>query len=376
MATVQQPDTAMLKEYKHRLKHEWTRQVACQNQCEPPESCTCLRQIIHVDALNAWWRRTLSQEHGTTNLHRLVQELQLGPHRKFPLEVNTLFTGEYQCLRVFSLLLKQGLGYLVDRFYQSQMSDIVLHHDGNYEQLRDNLYDTIPSMNTVQNIIKEFHREKWSFCPLELQLHMDRPLEGTKIIAPFCHKIKIKDGGTASVYLVTVQKDLIRDERLRAVLQNSLYDDTAFGEVRFRQCTADCCLPLMFLQCYKMALKSYIGNKKSAFQAEKDAFSALKANNDVPIVQYLGSFIHDYGEGIVSEDHHLRKTYNLLLEFGELDLYQYWADETNVPPVGVNEIICYWEKLFEIAVAIRNVHHLVVSQGKSAPLKYHGYVAT
>jgi hypothetical protein len=78
-------------------------------------------------------------------------------------------------------------------------------------------------------------------------------------------------------------------------------------------------------KCYKMAMKTYVGNKKSAFEAEKDAFSALKTNTDVPIVRYLGSFTHDYGEGITHEDHHLRKTYNLLLEYGELDLYQYWV---------------------------------------------------
>jgi hypothetical protein len=125
-----------------------------------------------------------------------------------------------------------------------------------------------------------------------------------------------------------------------------------------------------------MALKSYCGNKKSAFDSEKDAFSALKANVDVPIVRYLGSYTHDYGEGVGDvDDPHMKKTYNLLLEYGELDLYQYWADETNVPPVRANEIIRYWEQLFEVAVAIRQVHHLDLSQGKSAPLRYYGYVS-
>jgi hypothetical protein len=121
-----------------------------------------------------------------------------------------------------------------------------------------------------------------------------------------------------------------------------------------------------------MALKSYCGNKKSAFELEKDAFSALKSNIDVPIVRYVGSFTHDYGEGIRSPDYHARKTYNLLLEYGERDLYQYWADKINVPPVRVHEIIRFWEKLFEIAVAIRQIHHLDLSQGKNAPLKYYG----
>jgi hypothetical protein len=98
----------------------------------------------------------------------------------------------------------------------------------------------------------------------------------------------------------------------------------------------------------------------------------LKSNDQVPIVQYLGSYTHDYGEGS-GPNGHLGRTYNLLLEYGELDLDQYWADETNVPPVRAMEIIRYWEKLFEIAVAIRQVHHLDLSQGKT-PLKYYGYV--
>jgi hypothetical protein len=352
MTTGQQPT---LEEFHQRLDEEWTRRVACQNQCQPPESCSCCRQIIHVDALCRWLRRTLSESNGTTNLHRLLQELHTG-HRKFPLEHDVYFTGKYQCLRVFSLLLKNGFGHLVDRFYQSQMSDYTIHHDGSFELLRENLSDVLPN-NEVESIIQKFRREKWTFCPLELELHMDRPLEGTKIIAPFCHKIKLTEGGTASVYLVAVQEDLIRDARLKAVLQDSMYKDSAFGA------------------CYKMAMKTYVGNKRSAFEAEKDAFSALKSDTNVPIVRYLGSFTHDYGEGIASDNYPLQKTYNLLLEYGELDLYQYWADETNVPPVRVNEIICYWEKLFEIAVAIRKVHHLDVLQGKNAPLRYYGYVA-
>jgi hypothetical protein len=239
MATDLQPT---LKEYYQRLHQEWTRHVACQNQCRPPESCSCLRQIIHVDALCTWLRRKHSEPNGSTNLHRLLQELQLGPHRKFPLEHDTYFTGKYQCLRVFSLLLKNRIGHLIDRFYQSQMSDSVLHQDGNYDRLRENLHGIISS-NEIENRIQEFSREKWSFCPLELELHMDRPLEGTKVIAPFCHKMKLKEGGTASVYLVAVQKDLIRDERLRTRLKDSLYRDTAFGEVCARRRAADFCLP-------------------------------------------------------------------------------------------------------------------------------------
>ena len=117
-----------------------------------------------------------------------------------------------------------------------------------------------------------------------------------------------------------------------------------------------------------MVLKSYCGDKRHDFESEKEAFSGLQSDSQVPIVRYLGSYTHDYGEGV-----DMGKTYNLLLEYGERDLYQSWADETNVPPVRAKEILRFWNSLFEVAHAIRHVHHLEVPRGKST-LKYHGYV--
>jgi len=122
-----------------------------------------------------------------------------------------------------------------------------------------------------------------------------------------------------------------------------------------------------------MALKSYRGNKEPVFDLERNAFSGLNLNSQVPIVRYLGCYAHDLGEGsTTSSDPNMRKTYNLLLEYGEQDLYEYWADETNIPPVRAEEIICYWESLFEIAKAIRHVHNLEIPREKAPPRKFHG----
>ena len=120
-----------------------------------------------------------------------------------------------------------------------------------------------------------------------------------------------------------------------------------------------------------MVLKSYCGDKQSVYDLEKEAFSGLSSNDKVPIVRYLGWYTHDYGEGLGSN----KKTYNLLLECGERDLYQAWADETNVPPVRAEEIIRFWNSLFGVAEAVRHVHNLEVPRhGRSAPLRYVGYV--
>jgi hypothetical protein len=118
-----------------------------------------------------------------------------------------------------------------------------------------------------------------------------------------------------------------------------------------------------------MVLKSYCGNKKRDFELEREAFSGLQYNEEVPIVKYLGSYTHDYGEG-----KSMGKTYNLLLEYGERDLMQSWADETNVPPVRAQEILRFWKTLFGVADAIRHVHHLEVPRARNTPLKFHGYV--
>ena len=103
---------------------------------------------------------------------------------------------------------------------------------------------------------------------------------------------------------------------------------------------------------------------------EKEAFSSLRSSDEIPILQYLGSYTHDYGEGT-----DLGKTYNLLLEYGESDLYQAWADETNVPPVQAQEILQYWKSLFKIAEAIRHVHHIEIPRAKGVPRKFHGYLS-
>lgn len=125
-----------------------------------------------------------------------------------------------------------------------------------------------------------------------------------------------------------------------------------------------------------MALKSYIGNKEHVYELERNAFSGLNLNSEVPIVRCLGCYSHDYGEGSTSADPEMRKTYNLLLEYGERDLYEYWADETNIPPVRAEEIIVFWDSLFEVAKALRHVHNLEIPRERGVSRRFHGYVTS
>ncbi|KAH8724817.1 hypothetical protein GQ44DRAFT_727596 [Phaeosphaeriaceae sp. PMI808] len=348
-------DLRTLNEYKDLLKNVWTRSVACQNQCDPPEACSCQRRVVHVEAMKQWWLSRAPESSDQMKLLRLLDDMALPSHRTFPLEFQTYFSGQHSCLKVFSLLLSQGQGDLIDRFYDSNMNDkyLAIMRKSTDESLRDNLRQ-IRTPDEVEEILENFHKERGAFCPLELTLHMNRNLQDTQSIPPFCHKVKMGNkGGTASIYWVAVQKDFILDEHLKDAISASLYTDDVYGD------------------CYQMVLKSYSGNKKTVFDSEKDNFSGLKFNDTVPIVRYLGCYTHDYGEGPK-----LGKTYNILLECGERDLYQAWADETNVPPVQAEEIIRFWQSLFEVAEAIRHIHHFEVpGHGKRSLHKYVGWHA-
>ena len=219
-----------LDEYKLLLETKWTRPVACQNQCFPAETCRCQRHIVHIEAIKQWWLRKTSETSEQTKLLRLLDEMPPANHRTFPLEPQKLFAGKYSGLAVFSLLLRHDRGELMDRFYDSGIHDnhLAIVSD---RTLQANLRQIMPR-DEADAVLRDFNEHKWQFCPLELTLDMSQPLHDTKVIPPFCHKIKMGDkGGTASIYWVAVQKDFISDERLRVAIKDSLYEDPDYGEV-------------------------------------------------------------------------------------------------------------------------------------------------
>jgi hypothetical protein len=210
----------VLAEFLDLLKNRWTFQVACQNECRPVDACSCMRHIIHVEAVKEWWTSTTPDSATQTRLERLLENSELFEPR--PSVVEKIWPSKDRSyILILSMLLEQGHSQLLGRFVDSDMD------------LRENLARSISKIE-VHRIMDEFMRERWAYCPLILALNMDRTLQGSRIIPPFCHKIQLgSGGGTASIYWIAVQRDLITDDALAFALRDSLYTDTDIGEVSF-----------------------------------------------------------------------------------------------------------------------------------------------
>jgi hypothetical protein len=112
---------------------------------------------------------------------------------------------------------------------------------------------------------------------------------------------------------------------------------------------------------------------------EVNAFYALRNQN--AMIKYLGDFGHKEKRVQKSsgssqhtdlEDQQIptfRVTHNILLEYGESDLEEYFVDK--VPPYLQPEIEAFWAGLFAVADAVKGIHLLKLpSSGKTQ--EYYG----
>jgi serine/threonine protein kinase len=81
------------------------------------------------------------------------------------------------------------------------------------------------------------------------------------------------------------------------------------------------------------------------------------------MVEYFGEYVHEEEETEEAEGNHSVgtqrvKTFNILLEWGERDLEEYFFDKSSYPPVRTQEITKFYQNIFEIAEAIQHIHKL------------------
>lgn len=78
------------------------------------------------------------------------------------------------------------------------------------------------------------------------------------------------------------------------------------------------------------------------------------------MVQFLGAFSRHCSDGSIE--------YNILLEYGDYDLAEYFQIH---PPVLPQNVQSFWENLFSIATALAKLHKFVIPcRGRED--EYHG----
>ena len=90
------------------------------------------------------------------------------------------------------------------------------------------------------------------------------------------------------------------------------------------------------------------------------------------MVQCLLDFEHIETRPGRNKDHIPGYTYNFLLEFGDLDLAEHFADRQS--PVMQIEIEDFWSRLFDVADALEGIHNRQANTG-GVVQEYHGYAS-
>jgi hypothetical protein len=344
--------------FKEKLAKEWSRKAACG------------RRYIDINKLIEWMNRL---EIGETvrNSGRLLREVYSGSHRNvvFPPSAQSISTGENRSLLVFSILLELERGNLVDLFQKAKILDNSLaiakyYHDDLRNELKQN------HIHDGDKVIQDFERAKWSFCPVVIKHSMRTMFHGGEWVLPFCKRERINEkGGTAELWQILVQEDVVSKD-LRDAISSSRVKDREFGWVseafgilmlwRTRFVSL-----LTASQCYQLALKSYPSGSFDIFEWERIAFVGLRGQKGM--VQYLGDYSFDEDPNDSTS-----RTHNILLEYGELDLDEFFAADHSYPPVLTLEIVDFWQSLFEVAEALKRFHNLEYTNEDGVTDHYHG----
>lgn len=97
------------------------------------------------------------------------------------------------------------------------------------------------------------------------------------------------------------------------------------------------------------------------YESERTAFYSLREHEGM--VKYLGAYQH---REIQDDSAPTKQTFNILLEFGDLDLEEYFYER--LPPLLGIEVHDFWSKMANVAKAI-SVMHNPTDKGD-----YHGQV--
>ncbi|KAH6717034.1 hypothetical protein BKA61DRAFT_600947 [Leptodontidium sp. MPI-SDFR-AT-0119] len=213
---------------------------------------------------------------------------------------------------VFCTLLHSGRGSWIKHFTRHEsLMDIALPFDSKS-----------PPRNWPQapgdpNFLSDFCRDQWRFCaPTLTDPVSDQCFEDERIL-PITYKRKLRDGGTAKLWLINIHPSynkLISEEHKQTVGK-----ENANTFVLKEYSTADA--------------QKYYENETSAFD---------QIGKHPHIISYFGSFTRN-------------GSFNVILEYADKGtLKEYF--EKQLPPTSGEEIIKFWEGLFQLINALWKIH--------------------
>jgi hypothetical protein len=90
------------------------------------------------------------------------------------------------------------------------------------------------------------------------------------------------------------------------------------------------------------------------------------------MVKYLGDYSHT-GHREAETPTVITTTHNILLEYGELDLQEFFVHRS--PPILKSEVEAFWKDISDVAIALEGIHNLKTKKYEGYE-EYHGYVFT
>ncbi|KAI1089040.1 hypothetical protein F5B19DRAFT_468927 [Rostrohypoxylon terebratum] len=262
--------------------------------------------------------------------------------------------GEERCLVVFAILLELNYGHLIDIFQRWKIIDKRLPmHDGSFTRTHLEIKLKESGIENAKSLSECFLEKAWLYCPCRVEFGMNDAFldpDHGRWIMPFCKRQPINvRGGAAQVWEVAIQESLV-DRKLAMAAGRSAYMDEEHGP------------------CYVFALKTFTEESLQIFRWEKEAYLTVQAKKLPGMVKFLGEYEID--EQL--EDGGVGHTWNMLLEYGEENLDEFFASQRNYPPSLNPEIIQFWNSLANVGQVLDSIHNLEYGRENGHIFRWHG----
>ena len=246
-------------------------------------------------------------------------------------------------VKVFATLLYIGKGELIDQFQE-------------YDNLRDKKLpfakkpDEFPSSPDDEDFFHKFYNRQWMFCAPEFHNgQIDSHYEDERIL-PIIRKEELGSPGNTKA-------------RAYKIVFHGSYNKLD-PDVEVTSCSS--CILFKLAQPANLeqnpsdntfVLKTYTcKNSEQDYRDKLQAFLKLRAssNPSTGVIGFYGSYWqHD--------------TYNIILEYANSGTLEEYFQNV-VPPSKSEDIVQFWEDMFNIADALRNIHSMHPGDGEAPEL--------